>query len=330
MAIDIHAHIVPESFPAYAGRIPSAPWPSTCPAGCGHRHIMLRGKIFRTVSDECWDAEKRLTRMDEMGVAVQALSPMPELLSYWFDEDDGLSMARFINEVIAGMVDRAPTRFCGLGMLPMQSPAKAVDELEALMRDGRFRGVEIGTNVNGIPIGDPRFEPVFAAAEKLDAAIFVHALHPTGDDRLVGPAVLKALVSFPCETAFAAAGLITGGILARYPNLKIAFSHGGGAFASVLPRLQFGWAKLEAVRKLTPLSPRDAARRCFYDTLVYDTTALRGLAQAFGKDQLLVGTDYPFEIEEADPVGALLAADFSAQDVEAIRFSNARRFLGLI
>jgi aminocarboxymuconate-semialdehyde decarboxylase len=291
---------------------------------------MLRGQVFRTVSDESWDAEKRLIKMDEMGVAMQALSPMPEILSYWFDADDGLSMARFVNEVIAAMVDKAPTRFCGLGMLPLQSPERAVDELEILMRDGRFKGVEIGTNVNGIPIGDSRFEPVFAAAEKLGAAIFVHALHPTGGDRLVGPAVLQALVSFPCETAFAAAGLITGGTLARYPNLKIAFSHGGGAFASVLPRLQFGWSKLDAVRRLTPISPRDAARKCFYDTLVYDAVALRALAQVFGVDQLLVGTDYPFEIQEPDPVGALLAADFSAQDVEAIRFGNPRRFLSLV
>lgn len=330
MAIDIHAHVVPESFPAYAGKIRNTPWPTTCPAGCGHRHIMLRGQIFRTISDECWDAEKRLRRMDEMGVAIQALSPMPELLSYWFDEDDGLSIARFINEVIAGMVDQSPARFCGLGMLPMQSPAKAVDELEMLMRDGRFRGIEVGTNVNGIPIGDPRFEPVFAAAEKLGAAIFIHALHPTGDDRLVGPAMLKALVSFPCETAFAAAGLITSGMLARYPNLKIAFSHGGGAFASVLPRLQFGWTKLDSVRNLTPVSPKDAARKCFYDTLVYDSTALRGLKETFGKYQLLVGTDYPFEIQDSDPVGSLLAANFSGEEVEAMRFGNARRFLGLV
>jgi aminocarboxymuconate-semialdehyde decarboxylase len=290
---------------------------------------MLRGQVFRTVSDECWDAEKRLIRMDEMGVETQALSPMPELLSYWFDAGDGLSMSRFVNDVIASMVERAPARFCGLGMLPLQSPDKAVMELESLMRDGRFRGVEIGTNVNGIPIGDPRFEPVFEAAERLGAAVFVHALHPTGDERLVGPAVLKALVSFPCETAFAAAGLITGGVAARFPKLKIAFSHGGGAFASILPRLQFGWSKLDAVRRLSAISPREAARQFYYDTLVYDAIALRGLAETFGKDRLLLGSDYPFDIQETDPVGTLSAAGFSEKDAAEIRSGNARRYLGL-
>jgi aminocarboxymuconate-semialdehyde decarboxylase len=329
MSVDVHAHVVPEEFPVYAGKHLEVAWPSTCSAGCGHRHIMLRGQVFRTVSDECWDAEKRLAKMDEAGIDLQALSPMPELLSYWFDADDGTSIAHFVNDAIAGMVDKEPTRFCGLGMLPLQSPERAVLELEALMRDGRFKGVEIGTNVNGIPIGDPRFDPVFEAAERLDAAVFVHALHPTGDDRLVGPSLLKALVSFPCETAFAAAGLFTGGILARYPNLRIAFSHGGGALASVLPRLQFGWSKLDAIRRLSPVSPREAARRCYYDTLVYDPGALRAIGDAFGTSQLVLGTDYPFEIQETDPVGALLSAGFSADETEAIRSGNARRFLAL-
>jgi aminocarboxymuconate-semialdehyde decarboxylase len=329
MAIDVHAHVAPECFPAYMGKHANAPWPSTCPAGCGHRHIMLRGQVFRTVSDACWDVDKRLTDMDRMGVDAQALSPMPELLSYWFDADDGLSMSRYMNDVIAGMVSKAPKRFCGLGMLPMQDPEKAADELEILMKDGRFRGIEIGSNVNGVPIGDPRFEPVFATAERLGAAVFVHALHPVGDDRLVGPALLRALVGFPCETAFAISGLITSGLLGRYPGLKIAFSHGGGAFASVLPRLQFGWTKLEAIRRLTEVSPRELARRLYYDTLVYDTQTLRMLKDVFGEQSLMVGTDYPFEIQENDPVGALLAAGFSAADTAAVRSGNARRFLSL-
>jgi aminocarboxymuconate-semialdehyde decarboxylase len=290
---------------------------------------MLRGQVFRTVPDDCWDAGKRLAKMEEMGIDVQALSPMPELLSYWFDGDDGVSMARFVNDVIAGMIERAPVQFCGLGMLPLQAPDMAVRELEALMRRPGFKGVEIGTNVNGVPIGDPRFEPVFEAAERLGAAIFVHPLHPTGDDRLVGPPLLKALVSFPNETAFAIAGLITGGTLARHPKLRIAFSHGGGSFASVLPRLHYGWSRFDAIKRLSPVSPREAAQRCYYDTLVYDPGALRAISDAFGTSQLVLGTDHPFDIQELDPVGALQAAGFSDEESEAIRWRNARRYLAI-
>ena len=329
MAIDIHSHVVPADFPKYAGRNADVAWPSCCPASCGHRHVMLRGKLFRTVPDASWDVARRIEDMDRTGIARQALSPMPELLSYWFDGADGLSMSRHVNETIADMVTTAPDRFCGLGMLPLQDLDSAIAELETLMRDGRFRGVEIGSNVNGVPIGDPRFEPFFAAAERLGAAVFVHALHPTGDDRLVGPPVLKALVSFPCETAFAIAGLMTSGVLSRHPGLRIAFSHGGGAFGSILPRLQYGWSELDAVRKLTQDLPTNLARRLYYDTLVYDPTTLRFLESVFGAQGLLVGTDYPFEIQERDPLGALDAAGFAPETNEAIRIGNARRFLAI-
>lgn len=327
MAIDIHTHVVPATFPKYVGAHANVAWPSTCAAGCGHRHVMLHGKVFRTVSEASWDSSRRVADMDRLGIECQALSPMPELLSYWFEPQDGIAMARFINETIAGMVDAAPGRFVGLGMVPLQDIDAAIDELHFLMADDRFRGVEIGTNVNGVAIGDGRFELFFAEAERLGAAVFVHALHPTGDDRLVGPPVLKALIGFPCETAMAAAGLMTGGILSRHPTLKIAFSHGGGALASILPRLRYGWTSLDAVNRLMPEAPDVVARRLYYDTLVYDPTALRNLAAVFGEQSLMIGTDYPFEIQETDPLGALMAGAFSCEAVEAIRTQNARRFL---
>jgi aminocarboxymuconate-semialdehyde decarboxylase len=329
MAIDTHAHVVPADFPKYAGRNADIAWPSCCPASCGHRHVMMGGKVFRTVPDCAWDTARRIEDMDRTGVERQALSPMPELLSYWFDGADGLSMSRYINETIGDMVARAPDRFCGLGMLPLQDVDAAIAELENLMRDGRFRGVEIGSNVNGLPLGDPRFAPFFTTAEKLGAAVFVHALHPSGDERLVGPPLLKALVSFPLETAFAIAGLITGGVLSRHPDLRIAFSHGGGAFAAILPRLQHGWSELDAVKRLSPDSPRDLARRLYYDTLVYDPATLAHLVSVFGAQSLMVGTDYPFEIQERDPVGALDAAGLAPETREAIRSRNARRFLAI-
>jgi aminocarboxymuconate-semialdehyde decarboxylase len=329
MAIDIHTHIVPADLPPYLGSNPKTGWPSTCPAHCGHSHLMIHGKIFRTVSNACWNVEQRLTEMDRMGIEHQVLSPMPELLSYWFDTLDTVAMSRVVNDTIGGMVEASRMRFSGLGMVPLQDPDLAARELEALMADGRFRGVEIGTNVNGIPIGDPRFEPFFAAAERLGASVFVHALHPVGDERLIGPPILKPFVSFPCETSFAISSLISSGLLTRHPELKIAFSHGGGAFASVLPRLQFGWRKMAAISDLIPESPSEIARRLYYDTLVYDTPTLRFLLSSFGERSLLVGTDYPFEIYEQDPLGAIENASFSENVVELIRKGNALRYLSL-
>jgi aminocarboxymuconate-semialdehyde decarboxylase len=266
--------------------------------------------------------------MDEAGISRQILSPMPELLSYWMAPDDALTIGRHVNAEIGRMIAEAPNRFIGLGMVPMQDPQLAARELENLMRDERFRGVEIGTNVNGAAIGDPKFEPFFAAAEALGAAIFVHALHPADEGRLIGSPQLKAVVSFPCETSYAAASLITGGMAERHPTLKIAFSHGGGAFASVLPRLVHGWKRFPALRDGVPLSPHDYARRFFYDTLVYDVAMTRFIIETFGKTQLMLGTDFPFDIREHQPRAAIEALGLDAADVALLFAGNARRFLG--
>lgn len=327
-AIDLHTHIVPAEFPAYVGHHGEARWPSMRTVDCDHANVMIAGKSFRTVGNECWEVGRRIEAMDEAGISRQVLSPMPELLSYWMAPEDALAMSRHVNAEIGRMVAEAPGRFIGLGMVPLQDPALAARELEILMRDERFRGVEIGTNIGGIAIGDARFEPFFAAAEQLGAAIFVHALHPSDEGRLIGSPQLKAVVAFPCEVSYAAASLITGGMAERHPRLKIAFSHGGGAFASVLPRLEHGWHRFPALKEGVPRPPREYARGFFYDTLVYDLAMTRFLVETFGKSQLILGTDFPFDIREHHPRAAIDALGLDPADVALLYAGNAKRFLG--
>ena len=330
MTIDIHTHVVPFELPACPAEANAARWPGMQAAGdCGHRNVVIAGKVFRTVSDACWDISRRLGAMDATGITTQVLSPMPELLSYWIGTDDALVLGRAVNDAIGAMVGLAPGRFVGLGMVPMQDPEMAARELETLMRDERFRGIEVGTNVNGVSIADSRFAPVFAVAEATGAAIFVHALHPAGDNHLIGPPALKAVVAFPCETALTIAGLMTSGMLSRFPSLKIAFSHGGGAFGLVLPRLLHGWKVLASVGGSMAESPAEIARRLFYDSLVYDAATLTFLVSVFGERQMMVGTDYPFDIFERDPLGALQATGLPGTTLDLLREGNARRFLSL-
>jgi aminocarboxymuconate-semialdehyde decarboxylase len=330
-SIDIHTHVIPASFPAYAGTHANLRWPQMQMApDCRHATVMIAGKSFRTVTNECWDVDRRAEAMTRSGIGRQVLSPMPELLSYWLAAEDALALGRYVNATIAEMVARAPERFLALGTVPLQDPDLAAAELDRLMATGVFRGVEIGTNVNGVPIGDPRFEPFFAAAEALDAAIFVHALHPTGLERLVGPPVLAAVLAFPCETSFAIASLITGGVLLRHPRLRLAFSHGGGAFATVLPRLVQGWKSLPALANAIAVSPLEQARKLYYDTLVYDGPTLRFLVERFGVTQLCLGTDHPFDIQETAPVAGLDALDLRPRERDLLLFANAERFLGLL
>ncbi|MDE2229731.1 MAG: amidohydrolase [Alphaproteobacteria bacterium] len=327
-AIDIHNHVVPAEIPPYAGTHGSARWPQMAACDARHKNVMIEGKNFRTVSDECWDVARRIEAMDATGIGIQVLSPMPELLSYWFSPEDAVAFGRVVNGTIAAMVACAPTRFAGLGMVPLQDPGLAARELERLMRDG-FRGVEIGSNINGVAIGDARFEPFFAAAERLGAAVFVHALHPASLERIVGPPRLVPFVAFPGETNFAICSLISGGMLERHPKLRIAFSHGGGTFAIVLSRLAQGWTISPVLRETIKVNPRETARRLYYDTLVFDARTLRFLIDSFGKSQLCVGSDFPFDAGDKEPLREIAALKLDAADLAALHEGNAKRFLGL-
>ena len=327
-AIDIHNHFVPADIPPYAGQHGGSRWPQMAACDAHHKNVMIDGKNFRTVSDQCWDVARRIEAMDATGIGVQVLSPMPELLSYWFPPDDAIAFGRVVNGAIAEMVARAPTRFAGLGMVPLQDPELAARELERLMKDG-FRGVEIGTNVNGVAIGDPKFEPFFATAERLGAAIFVHALHPASLERIVGPPRLVPFVAFPGETNFAICSLISGGTLEKHPKLRIAFSHGGGTFAIVLPRLAQGWAISPALQEKIKVNPRETARRLYYDALVFEAKTIRFLIELFGLSQLCVGSDFPFDGGDKEPLREIGKLGLGTADLAALYEGNPRRFLGL-
>ncbi|MCK9283837.1 MAG: amidohydrolase [Rhodocyclaceae bacterium] len=329
LGIDVHTHVVPENFPAYAGRKAGVPWPSMVPAHSCHRHVMIGGGIFRTVSDKCWDGGGRIVDMEALGIERQVLSPMPELLSYWLDVDDAAVLMRHINEQIATMVAAHPHRFSGLGGVPLQGIDQAIAELDHLCNTLGLSGVEIGTNINGIPIGEAQFEPFFAAAETMGAAIFVHPLRPCGMDRLVGPAALEQVLAFPCETGLAAASLITGGTLARHPRLRIALSHGGGSFSALAARLEHAWNVFPNLRTNIPAAPLELARSFYFDNLVYNPSVLRHQIEMFGIRQTMIGSDYPFVIQETAPMAKIRDLGFDPPAEALLLRENALRWLGL-
>ena len=326
--IDIHNHIVPERFPPYAGKGKDVPWPSMVDAHACHKHVMISGKHYRTVSDGCWSVPRRIEDMDKARVGRQVLSAMPELLSYWLPLEDAKTMVRYLNEQIAAMIALAPDRFIGLGAVPLQDTDAAVRELEFVKGKLRFSGVEIASHVNGVSVGDTRFEPFFAACERMGASVFVHALRPAGQDRIVGEFPEQA-VCFPGDVALACASLITGGIAARHPKLRLAFSHGGGAMPILLPRLVHAWNKVPRAKESLPESPAVYARRFWYDSVVFAPAAIRFIVDAYGASQVCVGTDYPFPLGDLDPLTTLGKAGFDAATLAAITSLNAKRFLAL-
>lgn len=326
--VDIHTHVVPENFPAYAGKGGATSWPSMAPAQACHRHVMITGNVFRTVPEACWNGHARLVDMDALGIDRQVLSPMPELLSYWLDGPDAAVLTRHLNEEIARMVHAHPGRFSGLGAVPLQDVGLAIGELEHAVQQLGLSGVEIGTNINGTPIGAAQFEPFFAAAASLGAAIFVHPLRPCGMERLFGPALLEQVLAFPCETGLAAASLLTGGTLARHPSLRIALSHGGGAFPALVARLNHAWHIFPALRERMHDAPLELARRFYFDSLVYNPELLRQQIAMFGKTQTVIGSDYPFVIQEQAPRQRILELGLDAETQDLLCRGNALRWLG--
>lgn len=330
--IDVHAHIVPASFPAYLGRTAPSPWPSTTEApdarGLCHRHVLVNSRHYRTVDERCWSAPHRIADMDRMELAMQVVSPMPELLSYWLDLADAQGLIRFLNEQTAALCADSGGRLLGLAAVPLQEVDAAIAELRHAVQTLGLVGVELGSNINGVPVGDARFDPFFAACVALDVPVFVHALKPAGMDRLVGPAPLQQVLAYPGDVGLAAASVITGGLLQRLPDLRLAFSHGGGTLSALLPRLQQGWQVFPALRESIPESPRSQAARLFFDTLVFDAPTLRHLVHSFGAQSLMLGTDHPFNFHEPRPLERLAEAGFDAPTREALTSGNAQRFLG--
>jgi len=302
--IDVHTHVVPRQFPDRPRDSHESRWPCMHCLDQSRAQIVIDKTVFRELDARSWDADCRIADMDASNVAKQVLSPMPELLSYWFSASDGLEMCRWMNATIAEMVSGAPSRFDGFGIVPLQDPHLAAMELERLHREG-FRGVEIGSNINEKLLGDPCFDDFYAAAESLNMAVFVHALHPIGRERLNQTPDLVPFAAFPLDTALTAISIIRAGVPVRFPRLKMGFSHGGGALAPLVHRLGKAWQMTNGFDGLLAEPPSAYAARFFYDNLVYDTGYLEYLGTHIAPNHVFCGTDYPYSIMEENPDGVI-------------------------
>ena len=311
--VDFHTHFVPPNLPSRVHR--SEAWPSIERRADGTAAVMVRGQVFRAIDAKCWEVAPRLEDMAGDETDVQVLSPMPELLSHWLPAAEADEISKIVNEHAATMISSAPTRFRGIGMVPMQDPSLAAKRLGDVQAMGLL-GVEIGTHIDGIPLGDERLDPVYAAAETLDLLIFVHPLHPAGLDRIGGRRDFASISAFPLETAMATISIVGARVLHRFPRLRVLLSHGGGAAPWIAPRIDFARSVSNKLSDYLPETVSQTLRRFWYDSITYDPGALNYLGHCVGTDRLVVGSDYPFAIRQPGPVKfarqAVPAADFSA------------------
>lgn len=327
--IDVHNHIVPETFPPDPSKGATPAWPCMECDG-GHATMMISGKPYRQFDARSWSAQNRRDFMDENGIDVQVLSPLPELLSYWLPSKVAAEMAKHVNGTIAAMIAFDPGRFMGLGMVPLQDPTAATTMLQELKQNDGFRGVQIGSNIDGVSPADPRFDEFWAAAAGLDMAVFVHGIKPTGTERLVGPEVMGPIVGVPLDTAMCVSSCISAGLLQKYPTLHIGFSHGGGAVGSIIDRFEHVWKLMPALRDAVPQSPIATLRQFYYDVLTFNADYVSYLVDLAGEDRIFIGTDYPAGgMGLMDPVAFVESLGLTNSALEKVKGGNAQRYLRL-
>jgi aminocarboxymuconate-semialdehyde decarboxylase len=269
--------------------------------------------------------------MDRMGIDVQALSPVTEQYYYWTEPDIGRQIAREVNDGIAEIVAQQPDRFVGFGTLPLQNPDFAVEELERIVKTMGFKGVEIGTNVDGVSVGDKKLglDKVFAKLEELDVLAFMHPRPFNGGARF-SEYHMSNIIGQPLDSTTAVTQMIFEGVFERYPEFKLCVAHAGGYLPFYTGRMDHAYAVRPECAEALPKKPSAYLHQIYFDGMTFDAGMMRYLIDRYGADRILLGTDYPYDMGIDDPVRQLDGfAPLSEAERIAIKGGNAARLLKL-
>ena len=327
-AVDLHCHVfTPDTETIVADAAAAAPGDLFTFINDATREV--NRQMMAAIADKLVSVEARLADMDAMGIDIQAISPAPPQFHYGVDGDVARTAAQAINDRIAEIAHQHPDRFVGLGTVPMQVPELAVTELERMVGELGLRGVEIGTNVAGEELADERFRPFFAKAEALDVLIFMHPHGFTEGQRLTDHYFIN-IIGNPLDSTIALSHLIFGGVLDAYPKLKICVAHGGGFLPAYSGRMDHAHRVREDCRRCIQEPPTKYLKKFYFDSLVFTHDQLEYLVSQYGSDHIVLGTDYPYDMGMADPVGFVDGASaLSAADKNALIGGNAARLLKL-
>jgi aminocarboxymuconate-semialdehyde decarboxylase len=279
-----------------------------------------------TIRDKLTSVATRLADMDRLGIDVQAISPAPPQYYYWAAPELARDAARLVNNRIAEIVAAHPRRFVGMGTVPLQAPALAVLELERMVKELGLRGVEICTNVAGAELSEERFRPFFAKAEALGILVFMHPNGFTEGRRLADHYFIN-VIGNPLDSTVAVSHLIFGGVLDAYPRLKICVAHGGGFLPAYAGRMDHAHGARSDCRRVIARRPTRHLGKLYFDSIVFTHDQLEYLVERWGSDHILLGSDYPFDMAEPDPVGFVSTAKLAAEDKAAILGRNAAKLL---
>jgi aminocarboxymuconate-semialdehyde decarboxylase len=328
VTIDIHSHVaVPAAAEYVKPHLDAAANPLAAFATPETKELGQRQDADRR--SRMVELDERLADLDAMGIDRQLVMPPPPQCYYTVPVEVAVKAARMVNDGVAEYVARKADRFVALGSVPMPDGNEAANELERCMRTLGFKGVQILTNVAGKEISEAAYAPFWRKAEELGAIVLVHPNGFTEAKRL-SRFYFNNVIGNPLETTIALHYLIFDGVLERHPDLKIIAVHGGGYLGGYSGRIDHVWGARSDARGELPQPPTSYLKTIYFDTVVFTPHQLEALVKTFGAERILLGTDYPYDMAEYDPLGHLASVEtLDATARAAIAGENARKLLGL-
>jgi aminocarboxymuconate-semialdehyde decarboxylase len=324
--LDCHRHVIPAGM--FTGAVPED-WRPTVRDDNGQQVVTFQGRMLTSITGEFCDVDVMLAQASAVGVSHLLLSPWILLIPVLAEPALAARICRVQNESLAGAASRADGRVFALGAVPLQDPVRAVTELEHVMSLPGMRGVEVPASVAGSYLGADNFAPFWAAAAELGAVVFVHPTTrglglPALDDHY-----LWNSVGNPVETAIAAGQLVTNGVLARHPGLRVLLAHGGGALLTLRGRLDRAYAVRAEAHAASAAPPTELLRRLYYDSLTHDRAVLADLVAFAGPGHVVLGSDGPFDMGADKPADDIAALGLDPADEQLVLAGTARSLLGL-
>jgi aminocarboxymuconate-semialdehyde decarboxylase len=295
MIIDFHAHLYPRAFMEEVVRVGRAQGIALERGAEGVERLRFEGITFWAYEPSFWDVQARIASLDAAGVDLQVLSMGPPMV-YWAAPDDALRLCQILNDAVSEVVKEHPNRFAGFIALPFQAPELALQELQRAHGLGLV-GVAIGSNIHGRPLDDQTLWPIYEQIERADLPLFIHPINPIGQPG-IHDFRLDLSLGFPFDTTLAAARLVFGGVMERFPNLKVCLAHLGGALPYLQERVDIGWRTSQVFggEAGLPRPPSDYFRRFYLDCLSYSDPAMLCALALYGADHIVLGSDAPFAV----------------------------------
>ncbi len=329
MKIDMHTHYLPERLPKFAEKFGYGDFIYLDHHRSGFARMMQGDRFFREIEENCWDPEVRIKDYEKFHTQVQVICTIPVMFSYWAKPKDGLEVSEYLNDDIAEIVAKYPKNYIALGTIPMQDPELAVKELHRCKEELNLPGIQIGSNINDKNLGDQDFEILWKACEELGMAVMVHPWNMMGKENME-KYWLPWLVGMPAETSRAICSMIFSGVLERYKDLRVCFSHAGGSFPATIGRVEHGYnCRPDLVAIDNPINPREYLGKFWVDSITHDKKVLDYILDIVGSKKICLGSDYPFPLGDLEIGKYIEDADYSDEIKEDIFCNSILEWLNI-